>query len=189
MELLIILAMILIGYLFGSLMPSEWLVRWKTGLSLRDLGENPGAAAAMLRAGKLVGILSLLLDLLKAAVPVSISTRLGIHPDWMPAIVIAPVVGACWPFRRFNRGGRGFAAGAGALMPLAFWQTVCGMLMCLLPVPFLHKRHGLVMALIGFPVSLGLMIWSEAPVQAWWAVGGVMGVMAVRFLTGGYSRK
>jgi hypothetical protein len=26
-------------------------------------------------------------------------------------------------------------------------------------------------------------------VQAWWAVGGVMGVMAVRFLTGGYSRK
>ncbi len=188
-EVFLISGLILAGYLLGSLLPADLLVRIKTGMRLTEMGENPGAAAAMQRGGAFLGALALLLDLLKAALPVTISARLSINTDWMPAIAMAPVVGACWPFGRFNRGGRGFAAAAGALMPLAFWQTFCGMLVSLIPVPFLRKHHGLVMALIGFPVTLALMILSAAPVQAWWAVGGVLLVMAVRFITGGYFHR
>ena len=189
MELLIIVGLIVAGYFLGSFLPAEWLVRWKTGFGLFERGENPGTAAALLRGGSVIGILTLALDCLKAALPVGLSARLSVHPDWIPAIAMAPVVGACWPLGRFARGGRGFAAAAGALMPLAFWQTVCGMIISLLPVPFLRKRHGLVMVLVGFPVTLGLMVWSQAPAYAWWALGGVLLVMTVRFFTGGYIHK
>lgn len=189
MELLLIAVLILSGYLLGSLLPAEWLVRAKTGFGLHEAGENPGAAAALLRGGPLVGILTLLLDFLKAALPVSLCSRLSVPSDWIPAVAMAPVVGACWPVGRFGKGGRGFAAAVGAMMPLAFWQTLCGMLVSFLPVPFLRKRHGLVMVLVGFPITLGLMVWSTVPVQAWWALGGVLLVMAVRFITGGYIHR
>lgn len=92
--------MIWIGYviaafLCGSIPFSFWLGKLFLKVDVRQVGDgNPGAANVFKAGGKVVGILSLLLDVTKAALPVGLAYHnLAIRGVPMFFIAVAPILG------------------------------------------------------------------------------------------------
>ncbi len=106
---------ILIAFLCGSLPFSIWLGKAMMGLDVRHFGDgNPGAANVYRAGNKLAGLLTLMLDISKAAIPVGLAYHnLGIRGVSMYFIAIAPILGHVFsPFLGF-RGGKGLSVALG----------------------------------------------------------------------------
>ncbi len=148
--MLIVLVLTLIGFCCGSLPFSVWLGKLR-GKSVLLVGDgNPGAANAFKAGGWSLGLPVLLLDFLKAAVPVGVGRWiLGITGWSVVPIFLAPVVGHAFsPFLKF-RGGKAIAATFGAWCGLTLWQG---------------------------PVVLGLglgFFWLVLTADAWCVMGGM----------------
>jgi glycerol-3-phosphate acyltransferase PlsY len=126
-----LLLTIAIGYLAGSLPFGLWLGRWFRGVDVRTLGSgNLGATNVYRSLGPPLGIATLVLDMLKGAVPV---WALGATPlaaafpggaEWCRlAAGFSAIAGHVWTMFAGFRGGKGVATTAGvllALSPLAF---------------------------------------------------------------------
>jgi len=122
------LLLTILGYLSGSLMFSVWLTRLR-GEDLRAVGDgNPGAFNAFVAGGPMIGSASLLLDVLKGAVPVAAALHLvGTGGWWLPPVILAPVVGHAFPlFERF-RGGKALAVTFGVWTGVTTWEVPCVM--------------------------------------------------------------
>ena len=88
------LGMIVFGLLCGSILFGRALPKWIKGIDVTEVSNdhNPGTANAMKYAGVPVGILCLLGDLLKGALPVYVAVGMGLVTDsWFPLIMAAPV--------------------------------------------------------------------------------------------------
>jgi glycerol-3-phosphate acyltransferase PlsY len=120
-----------IGYLSGSLPWGLWLGRWLRGVDVRTMGSrNLGATNVYRSLGPGLGILTMLLDMAKGAVPVAVVPGLPATQsfpggrEWcMMAVAIAAVSGHVWTCFAGFRGGKGVATTAGVLLamaPLAF---------------------------------------------------------------------
>ena len=115
----------LASYLLGSIPWGYLLVRWFKGIDVRRQGSgNIGFTNVLRTAGKPLAALTLLLDALKGYLAVSvlapILAKAGNGSDLFAlAAFTGAVVGHIFtPFLRF-RGGKGIAAGAGALLALS----------------------------------------------------------------------
>ncbi|HQP09669.1 MAG TPA: glycerol-3-phosphate acyltransferase, partial [Anaerolineaceae bacterium] len=65
------IAFVLIAFLFGSLPFSLWLGKLSLKVDVRQYGDgNPGAANVFRAGGKGIGLLAIILDVTKAALPV-----------------------------------------------------------------------------------------------------------------------
>ncbi|HUI64045.1 MAG TPA: glycerol-3-phosphate acyltransferase [Bacteroidota bacterium] len=122
----------LLGYLLGSVPTAFLLVRWKLKRDIRSLGSgNVGTLNSFEVTGsKLVGVLVLVIDLLKGAVPVALAGLLweGSFPHEAFAAVGA-LLGHNFPIWLKFRGGRGLATGAGTIFMLCWplvvaWGTI-----------------------------------------------------------------
>ena len=81
---------------------------------------NPGTANAMKYAGVPVGILCLLGDLLKGALPVYVAVGMGLVTDsWFLLIMVAPVLGHAYSLFYHGNGGKAIAVSFGVLIGLA----------------------------------------------------------------------
>ncbi|MCX7039495.1 MAG: glycerol-3-phosphate acyltransferase [Spirochaetes bacterium] len=117
MRCAIVAAMMVVGYLSGSVNFAIIVTRLRTGKDIRDLGNaNPGTANVGRSLGRGWGALVLLGDVLKGLIPMLAARRLffGSDGSWnilaVFAIGLAGIVGHCRPiFHRF-RGGGGIAA-------------------------------------------------------------------------------
>lgn len=108
------------AYLIGGLPFSYWVVRWRRGADVRQLGSrNPGATNALRVAGPTSGLLALGLDVLKGYAAVELARGLGIGADDLGPVALAVVVGHAYPLWLRFHGGKGVAAAAGVLLPLA----------------------------------------------------------------------
>ncbi len=115
---------ILFGYLSGSLMFARILLPlFHKEEELADCKDrNPGATNAFLCGGTLCGVLTLIGDVAKGAVPVYLF--LTLRPEAgsgaaLPFVMAAPVLGHAYPvFFRFL-GGKGIATSFGCLLGLA----------------------------------------------------------------------
>ena len=90
------LGMTVFGLLCGSILFGRVLPKWIKGIDVTEVSNdhNPGTANAMKYAGVPVGILCLLGDLLKGALPVYVAVGRGLVTDsWFPLIMAAPVLG------------------------------------------------------------------------------------------------
>ena len=130
-----------IGYLFGSLPFAVWVTRLVKGVDVREAGSHHATTTNTIRqAGFGSGVVVLILDIAKGAVPVALAAAAGV-PDWVIGCVsAAAVAGHCWPVFAGFRGGMGLAtAGGGYLVvsPLGF-AIVLGLLVGLT----LLLRHG-----------------------------------------------
>jgi acyl phosphate:glycerol-3-phosphate acyltransferase len=131
------IAMIVVGYLVGSI-PFAYLLVRSTGrgdIRLQGSG-NVGATNALRSAGWKVAVLVAVLDVAKGALAVWLMGRLTANPVWITAAGVAAVIGHCFPVWLRFAGGKGVATAAGAfvmLAPLALlgvagvWVVVLGL--------------------------------------------------------------
>ena len=110
----------LLGYLIGSI-PFSFMVARLFGVKdVRTVGSgNVGATNVMRSAGKVPGILALLLDGSKGAVTVVLARGLTSSEALVCAAGICAMVGHLFPVWLGFRGGKGVATGAGLFLPLA----------------------------------------------------------------------
>src|SRR5258708_30400430 len=82
--------LVALGYLAGSVPFGVLITRWLMGVDVRSAGSgNIGATNVARVAGKKLGVLALLLDSLKGALPVVISLHWS-SADWLHASVGLP---------------------------------------------------------------------------------------------------
>ena len=116
------LAYILIGYCSGSVLYAYLLPRLFRHIDIRKLAPdgNPGSANAFLYACIPVGMMSIVCELLKGALPVFAAARDLEISHWLFALVMAaPVAGHAFPlFCKKHTGGKAIAVSFGVLLGL-----------------------------------------------------------------------
>ena len=114
-------ALILGGYLCGSILFSLHIPKWLRGIDICQLSDdhNPGAANVFIHAGWKIGMVCLLCDLLKGFVPVFIAVNTVDTDSFLFSLVmVAPVLGhATAPFDK-QSGGKCIATSFGVLTAL-----------------------------------------------------------------------
>jgi glycerol-3-phosphate acyltransferase PlsY len=120
---------LLVGaYLMGSIPFGYLLARFVAKTDVREAGSgNIGATNVARVVGKKLGVITLLLDALKGAVPVLLVAPVlapGTHEQMIEAMAgLCAFLGHCFPVWLKFRGGKGVATGAGltlAHMPVIF---------------------------------------------------------------------
>ncbi|PKN13028.1 MAG: acyl-phosphate glycerol 3-phosphate acyltransferase [Deltaproteobacteria bacterium HGW-Deltaproteobacteria-4] len=124
MTLPFLLILILVAYLIGAIPCGVLLTRFFGGGDIRNAGSgNIGATNVYRVAGKKLGILTLLGDLLKGAIPVAFAKFALLLPEWVvAAVAVAAFLGHCYPVYLGFKGGKGVATALGIyliLSPLA----------------------------------------------------------------------
>jgi glycerol-3-phosphate acyltransferase PlsY len=166
-----------IAFLGGSLPFSVWIGRRVLKDDITRYGDaNPGATNVMRAGGKAVGALALLLDTLKALLPVGAAYYWAGIQDWrIVPIALAPIAGHAFsPFLGW-RGGKAMATSLGSWMALTIWAgptiggplllffsflfgangwAVLGMYLCLLPAMLLLPPGW---HLLGMPPAPGIL--------------------------------
>lgn len=155
-------AVVLVAYLLGSIPFGYLLVRLFVGGDVRETGSGgTGATNVTRRAGKGVGVLTLLLDLLKGMAAVFVAgALLGASEGarwWVCAAGAAAVLGHVFPVWLRFRGGKGVATGLGVFLVLAPLATLCAALIFVVVV-WLWRYISL--GSIVAAVLLPLAVWS-----------------------------
>lgn len=107
-----------LGYLLGSIPFGFLLTRLAGKGDIRNIGSGNIGATNVLRTGsKLLAVLTLVLDCLKATAAVLIAERL-FGPEFGPAAGAGALIGHMYPVWLKFRGGKGVATFLGLLIPL-----------------------------------------------------------------------
>ncbi len=115
------LLILILAYLLGGIPFGYVLVRLKTGRDVRAMGSgNIGATNVLRTSGRLLGVVTLVLDIGKGFLAVWLAGRLsGGSAGWMSAAALAVMVGHAFPiFLKFH-GGKAVASFVGAFLCLA----------------------------------------------------------------------
>jgi len=120
------LLVLIIAYLIGSIPFGYLIVRTKQGGDIRQSGSGgTGATNVSRRAGKVAGVLTLLLDAAKGAAAVLIAQNVSGSAWIKAAAAIAVIVGHIFPVWLWFRGGKGVATGVGVFLVLAPMALLC----------------------------------------------------------------
>lgn len=123
------IALLGLGYLMGSIPFGVLITRRAVGVDVRSQGSgNIGATNVARVAGKKVGILVLLLDALKGAVPVLLARAGWPEAVWLHAGVAGSAfLGHVFPVWLGFKGGKGVATALGVLLVLEPWVALSGL--------------------------------------------------------------
>ncbi|GMU00887.1 glycerol-3-phosphate 1-O-acyltransferase PlsY [Corallococcus caeni] len=121
-------AFLLLGYLCGSVPFGVLLTRWLRGVDVRASGSgNIGATNVTRVAGKKLGAVVLLLDALKAVLPVGLAVYFMPGDARAHALVgLAAVLGHVYPVWLKLQGGKGVATALGVLVVLVPEAALAG---------------------------------------------------------------
>ena len=157
--------LVVISFLSGSLPFSVWLGRLFLKVDVRQYGDgNPGAANVFRSGSNAIGLIALILDISKAAVPVGLSYyNLGIRGIPMYLIATAPVLGhAFTPFLSFH-GGRAIAVSFGVWIGLTIWKaSLVGVIGAVIGIALMTSSGWAVM-LGMLAILMALLIWIPDP--------------------------
>jgi acyl phosphate:glycerol-3-phosphate acyltransferase len=114
-----------VAYALGSIPFGLLVVKVLGGPDIREVGSgNIGAANVTRNAGRLAGILTLLLDIAKGYLAVWMAARwTSNNIRWMMVAAILAVVGHMFTVWLNFQGGKGVATGLGVFLPIC-WQAV-----------------------------------------------------------------
>ena len=127
------------AYLLGSIPFGYLIVRMRAGADVRETGSGgTGATNVSRRAGKLAGVLTLMLDAAKGAAAVVLASWLLTSDsslNWFVAgAAVAAILGHCFPIWLGFRGGKGVATGVGIFLVLAPLAVGCAAILFLITV-------------------------------------------------------
>ena len=166
--------MIPVSFICGALPFSVWLTRIFLGEDVRQYGDgNPGAANVFRTGKQFLGLITLLLDVSKAAAPVGFAyNNLQIRGITMFFIAIAPVLGHMFsPFLAF-KGGKAIAAVLGVWIGLTLWRASLPAVIAAAigSVIFTSSVWSVMLAMIIILVTL--LLWNPTPLllSIWAAV-------------------
>jgi glycerol-3-phosphate acyltransferase PlsY len=154
---------IVVAYLLGSIPFGYLIVRGKMGADIRETGSGgTGATNVSRRAGKMAGVLTLLLDAAKGAAAVLIAKALT-GDDWViAAAAIAALVGHIFPVWLGFRGGKGVATGVGIFLVLAPIALLCaGVIFVAIVALTRYVSLGSIIAALLIPV----FVWWQSDVR------------------------
>jgi len=136
-----------LAYLLGSVPVGILVSRAFGGADPRSAGSgNIGATNVGRTSGKAAGVLTLIGDILKGAVPVLAAFGWYPEPPFVAAVGLSAFMGHLWPVFLGFRGGKGVATALGVMVVIAPLATLLSALVFIAAVLF--KRY----------VSLGSMV-------------------------------
>ena len=149
-----------IAYLLGSIPFGLLIVKALGGPDIRAIGSgNIGAANVTRNAGKLAGILTLLLDAGKGYAAVWLAAHYT-HGNirWMMIAAVCAVVGHIFPVWLGFKGGKGVATGLGVFLPIC-WQAVAAAIVLWLAVVIFwrYSSLGSISAAVALPLFVYLL--------------------------------
>ena len=113
------ISLILVAYILGSIPTSYILGKKIKGIDIRNFGSgNVGATNALRVLGTKFGILALILDMAKGAIPVFIGKYFGFSDIWLIAIALTAILGHIFTIFLKFKGGKGVATSAGVFIAL-----------------------------------------------------------------------
>ncbi len=174
------LAWTLIGFLLGSLPLSVWLGKLVLRTDIRGYGDgNPGGTNVIRAGSRTLGVLAIILDMLKAAVPVALAHYVFKVAGWpLIPVMLAPILGHAFsPFLGF-RGGKALACtfDAWTALTVPFGPFVMGVSVFVF-YKLLNTSGWAVMASL-----LALLGFLLAPALHWRSPGLVAGMTPALFV-------
>jgi len=110
----------LFGYLLGSVPTGFLLAKFFSKVDPRKMGsKNIGATNIFRTAGKGLGILTLVGDVLKGMIPIGIAIQLSISDLWLAAVGLSTFLGHIFPIFLGFRGGKGVATALGVYVVIS----------------------------------------------------------------------
>ena len=171
------LMVILLGYALGCFATGYYLVRWRTGQDLRQLGSG---ATGGRNAGRVLGwpgaVLTGLGDVLKGALAVWLAFYFGLSLWGAALTMVAALLGHLWPAQLGFRGGKGLSAAFGGALVFDYRFTL-GVAVLALLMGALTRRFRFT---AGFMLVIALA--PAAAVLVGLALPGVAGVAAIAIL-------
>lgn len=111
---------IVTAYLIGAIPTGIILTRLTGGEDIRQAGSgNIGATNVYRVAGKRLGVLTLVGDALKGALPVLAADLLGLGTGTVALVAVAAFLGHCYPVYLGFKGGKGVATALGIFLVLS----------------------------------------------------------------------
>jgi glycerol-3-phosphate acyltransferase PlsY len=185
------LAVILVSYGLGCFSTAYYLVRWRTGQDIRQIGSGTAGARNVGRIlGKSGFALTFLGDLIKGSLAVGLARWLDLPPFAIIAVLLAVVAGHLWPLQLGGKGGKAASTALGGVLVINPWLglatlgiaalflaitrsfTRAGMIAMALS-PLLAWLLGLEAMLVGGVVALALLLlfahrdnWVAQPLPA-----------------------
>ena len=157
-----------LAYLVGAIPVGVIVARLAGGVDLRRSGSgNIGATNVLRTHGKLPAVATLLGDIAKGYLSVSVARAL-VPARWGAAAgAVLAIIGNCWPvFLRF-RGGKGVATGFGAFLALAPLATAPTVLVWLaVTLSFRYVSLASIMACVCLPVGVALLGYPREAIGA-----------------------
>lgn len=110
----------LFGYLLGSVPTGLLLTKLFSKMDPRKVGSrNIGATNIFRTAGKTLGILTLVGDVLKGMIPIGIAIQLGASDLWIAVAGLSTFLGHVFPIFLGFRGGKGVATALGVYLVIS----------------------------------------------------------------------
>ncbi|HEY0005534.1 MAG TPA: glycerol-3-phosphate 1-O-acyltransferase PlsY [Pyrinomonadaceae bacterium] len=159
------------AYLLGSIPFGYLIVRAREGSDVRETGSGgTGATNVTRRAGKMAGILTLLLDAAKGALAVALARwflTTDVNAEWYVAAAgLAAILGHCFPVWLGFRGGKGVATGVGVFLLLAPAALGCTAIIFILIVwTTRFVSLGSILATASLPLIIWLLSTFIRPVE------------------------
>jgi glycerol-3-phosphate acyltransferase PlsY len=153
------LLLLIFAYLLGSVPTGVILARAFSEVDPRTQGsKNIGATNIYRTAGKKLGVITLLGDILKGLIPVVITRSALDSHFWIGAVALAAFLGHLYPIYLKFKGGKGIATALGAFLALA---PLAAILSFLVFAAVVYKSRyislGSLTATAAFPVFLALL--------------------------------
>ena len=121
---------VVLAYLVGSISFGLLIGKLIKGIDIRNFGSGSTGATNVARlCGPIWGIIALILDMGKAAIPVALTVYILETPDWSHSLTgLSAIAGHIWPLFTNFKGGKGIASGWAALIVLSPWAGVAATL-------------------------------------------------------------
>ncbi len=169
--------LVVIAYASGSVPYGLILTRLFLGVDVRTVGSGNIGGTNVARVNKKLGAATIVLDILKAVIPLLVAQRVLAgreHGDlWVMGVAVAAFVGHCYTiFLRF-KGGKGVASAFGIYLVLAPGLALIGVAIwagtaLVLRMSSLGSLLGTVVFVVGMMLTRGLhpLTWSSIVVGA-----------------------